>query len=73
MTRYSNFIRQQNHKSDLPISNSSNNPRSRRKISPTEMQAKKAQGLCYFCNERYTISHKCNLRKQLFILEIDEK
>ena len=35
------------------------------------MQAKRAQGLCYFCYEKYNIGHKCNLPKQLFVLEMD--
>ncbi|KAH0679162.1 hypothetical protein KY284_020247 [Solanum tuberosum] len=35
------------------------------------MQAKRVQELCYFCNEKYNIGHKCNLPKQLFMLEMD--
>lgn len=35
------------------------------------MQARRAQGLCYFCDDKYTSGHKCNLPKQLFILDLD--
>lgn len=32
----------------------------------------RAHGLCYWYDEKYTPNHKCNKRKQLFILELDE-
>lgn len=35
------------------------------------MQAKRAQGLCYFCDEKYSSGHKCNLPKQMFVLELE--
>lgn len=45
--------------------------RTRRTISPAEMQAKRAQGLCYFFDDKYTPGHKCNLPKQLFVLDLE--
>ncbi|XP_075076469.1 uncharacterized protein LOC142163115 [Nicotiana tabacum] len=47
------------------------NPRSRRMISPEEMQAKRAQGLCYFCNNKYRPGHRCSLPKQIFIMDLE--
>lgn len=38
-------------------------PRNRRTISPAEMQARKARGLCYFYDEKYIVGYKCNLPK----------
>ncbi|XP_070005478.1 uncharacterized protein [Nicotiana sylvestris] len=46
-------------------------PRSRRMISPEEMQAKRAQGLCYFCNNKYRPGHRCSLPKQIFIMDLE--
>ncbi|XP_043694404.1 uncharacterized protein LOC122645127 [Telopea speciosissima] len=37
-----------------------------RRISPTEMQERRAKGLCYNCNERFVPGHRC---KKLFLLE----
>ncbi|OIT40314.1 putative mitochondrial protein [Nicotiana attenuata] len=35
------------------------------------MQAKRAKGLCYFCDEKYTPGHKCNLPKQLYVMNME--
>lgn len=40
-------------------------------ISPAEMQAKTAQGLCYFFNDKYTPGHRCYLHKKFFIMDIE--
>lgn len=37
------------------------------------MDEKRANGLCYYCDEKYTAEHKCSRRKQLFILELEEE
>ncbi|XP_019263582.1 PREDICTED: uncharacterized protein LOC109241311 [Nicotiana attenuata] len=55
----------------LPPSTTVNVARNRRTISPAEMQARRAQGLCYFCDDKYTVGHKCNLPKQLFVMELE--
>ncbi|KAH9718389.1 hypothetical protein KPL71_022207 [Citrus sinensis] len=39
-----------------------------KKLSWEEMQRRKAQGLCFTCNEKFTIGHKCS-KAQLLILE----
>ncbi|XP_075085866.1 uncharacterized protein LOC142168767 [Nicotiana tabacum] len=61
------------HTSRLPLHVASTDVvhRSRRTISLAEMQAKRAQGLCYFCDEKYTTGHKCNLPKQLLVLKLE--
>lgn len=35
--------------------------RNRRTISPAKMHERRAKGLCYFCNEKFTPGHKCTL------------
>lgn len=35
------------------------------------MQRQRAQGLCFDCNEKFTVRHKCT-RAQLLILESEE-
>ncbi|XP_019246354.1 PREDICTED: uncharacterized protein LOC109226006 [Nicotiana attenuata] len=57
------------HKPALLPTNTSSS-KTRRVISPAEMQAKRAQGLCYFCNDKYTPGHKCSLPKQMFIMDL---
>lgn len=34
------------------------------------MDEKKANGLCFFCDEKYEMGHKCKSRKQLFMVEV---
>ncbi|OIT03250.1 hypothetical protein A4A49_52519 [Nicotiana attenuata] len=46
--------------------------RTSRRLTPAEMDEKRAQGLCYWCDEKYVPGHKCKKNKQLFILEVDE-
>jgi hypothetical protein len=29
------------------------------KVSPTEMAERRKQGLCYYCDEKYSPGHKC--------------
>ena len=41
-----------------------------RKLSPTELQRRRQQGLCYNCDEKYTMGHKC---KKLFFIELEEE
>ncbi|KAG2678939.1 hypothetical protein I3760_11G027300 [Carya illinoinensis] len=36
------------------------------RISPGQMQERRAKGLCYYCDERFQPSHRCN---RLFLLE----
>lgn len=39
-----------------------------RRISPTQMQQRRERGLCYYCDEKFHLGHKCNWLK-LFLLE----
>lgn len=42
-----------------------------RKLSPTEMQARKAKGLCFNCDDKWHHGHKCS-GKQFLLLLCDE-
>lgn len=45
----------------------------RKTLTPTEMDEKRAKGLCFFCDEKYTIGHICRGKKpQLYHLEVDD-
>ncbi|XP_075098837.1 uncharacterized protein LOC142175749 [Nicotiana tabacum] len=44
---------------------------SRRTLSIEEMNEKRAKGLCYFCNEKYVLGHKCKNAKQIYVLELE--
>ncbi|KAH0652629.1 hypothetical protein KY289_030307 [Solanum tuberosum] len=44
----------------------------KRTLNVKEMNEKRSKGLCYFCNEKYILVHKCKTSKQLYLLEIDE-
>ncbi|XP_019240554.1 PREDICTED: uncharacterized protein LOC109220546 [Nicotiana attenuata] len=55
----------------LPPPPTVNVARNRRTISPAEMQARRAQGLWYICDNKYTAGHKCNLPKQMFVMEVE--
>ncbi|XP_075096365.1 uncharacterized protein LOC142174465 [Nicotiana tabacum] len=48
-----------------------NIPRTRRTISPAKIQARRAKGLCYFYDEKYTPGHKYNLPKQMFVMDLE--
>ncbi|KAG8380288.1 hypothetical protein BUALT_Bualt06G0000100 [Buddleja alternifolia] len=44
-------------------------PRPGRRLTPQEMDEKRAKGLCFLCDEKYTFGHQCSKRRQLFIME----
>ncbi|KAG9444941.1 hypothetical protein H6P81_016281 [Aristolochia fimbriata] len=39
-----------------------------RRIRPAEAQKRRAQGLCYYCDEKYTWSHNCKNLPQLLLM-----
>lgn len=39
------------------------------KLTSKEMEERKAKGLCFWCDEKYTMGHKCK-KKQLFSVEM---
>ncbi|KAG8391290.1 hypothetical protein BUALT_Bualt01G0172600 [Buddleja alternifolia] len=43
-----------------------------RRLSPQEMDEKRSKGLCFWCDEKFTLGHVCNKRKQLYIMELPE-
>lgn len=70
--RSSSYSYQQNSIGVMANTPNGGNPRSRRTISPVEMKAKRDQGLCYFCDEKYSPGHKCNLHKHMFVMDLEE-
>ncbi|OIT01987.1 hypothetical protein A4A49_56716, partial [Nicotiana attenuata] len=43
----------------------------RRRLNPAEMEEKRAQELCFFCDEKFVPGHKCQAKRQLFSLELE--
>ena len=43
-----------------------------KRLTRDEMQRRRAQGLCFNCNERFTLGHRCS-QPQLLLLEIKEE
>lgn len=41
-------------------------------LSPTEMQARKTQGLCFYCDEKFHKGHHCRSRQFLLLLNTDD-
>ncbi|XP_059315524.1 uncharacterized protein LOC132066177 [Lycium ferocissimum] len=45
----------------------------RRRLTPAEMDARRAQGLCYSCDEKFVPGHKCKAAKRhLYCIELEE-
>jgi hypothetical protein len=42
-----------------------------KRISPAEMQLRRDKGLCYWCDEKFSFTHKCPNR-QLMMLHYDD-
>ncbi|XP_070045243.1 uncharacterized protein [Nicotiana tomentosiformis] len=57
--------------SNIPGRSSGNNYG--RRLSAAEMDEKRAQGLCFFYDEKYVQGHNCRARKQLFLVDIVEE
>ncbi|KAJ8552916.1 hypothetical protein K7X08_020309 [Anisodus acutangulus] len=55
----------------LPSTVPNNQNWNRRVISPADMQATRAHGLCFFCDKKYAPGHKCVLPKQLYVMELE--
>ncbi|KAG8365939.1 hypothetical protein BUALT_Bualt17G0024100 [Buddleja alternifolia] len=49
----------------------SNNKQGRR-LTPQEIDEKRAKGLCFLCDEKYTREHVCAKKRQLFLMEIQD-
>ncbi|GAU47333.1 hypothetical protein TSUD_101210 [Trifolium subterraneum] len=53
-----------------PMSQFQKNPNIKR-ISPAEMQLRRDKGLCYWCDDKFSFTHKCP-NKQLMLLHYDD-
>ncbi|GAU12540.1 hypothetical protein TSUD_182540 [Trifolium subterraneum] len=53
-----------------PMSQFQKNPNIKR-ISPAEMQVRRDKGLCYWCDDKFSYTHKCPSR-QLMLLQYDD-
>lgn len=38
-----------------------------------EMEEKRAQGMCFFCDEKFVPGHKCKAKRQIYSLEIEDE
>ncbi|MCI12230.1 hypothetical protein A2U01_0033333, partial [Trifolium medium] len=68
-------INQQNpQKAQLPplLPTPNQKPLSIKNISPAEMQIRRDKGLCYFCDERFSHTHRCPNRR-LMMLQLTEE
>ncbi|XP_024979726.1 uncharacterized protein LOC112516745 [Cynara cardunculus var. scolymus] len=54
-----------------PITATSKQP-SIKRISPAEMQIRREKGLCYTCDEKFSLGHKCPNRQMLLLMGDDE-
>lgn len=43
-----------------------------KKNSPAEMQIRREKGLCYFCDEKFSFTHKCPNRQMMMLQLIDD-
>lgn len=43
----------------------------RRRITPTEMDEKRAQGIRFFCDENFTHGHNCRAKRHLYSMELE--
>ena len=42
------------------------------RLTPQQLEEKRAKGLCYSCDRKYTKGHKC-VEKKLFYIDCDEE
>ncbi|KAF1873586.1 hypothetical protein Lal_00027624 [Lupinus albus] len=54
-----------------PAQSSNQNTLSIKRLTAAQMQARKAQELCYNCDEKYIIGHRCKLQ-QFLLLQIED-
>lgn len=41
-------------------------------ITPAEIQPRREKGLCYYCDEKFSMSHKCP-NKHIYLLQVNEE
>ncbi|KAF3673124.1 hypothetical protein FXO37_07148 [Capsicum annuum] len=49
-----------------------NGNNTRRRLTSAEMDEKRAKGLCFFCDEKYVMGHKCATKKQIYLIDVVE-
>ncbi|XP_073300538.1 uncharacterized protein [Primulina huaijiensis] len=49
-----------------------NSPYHVRRLSPSEVQLKGQQGLCFSCDEKWSSSHKCKAKPHLFFFDVED-
>jgi len=77
--------RRRNHRHNFPVSPTPHHPNNPppssstsatnkppiRRLTPEEMALKRDKGLCYHCDEKWSLGHRCNPRIHLFIAAED--
>lgn len=53
----------------LPYNSKPNSPAFIKKLTPSEMVARREKGLCYNCDENLFIGHKCKWRLHFFMMD----
>ncbi|KAG8380917.1 hypothetical protein BUALT_Bualt06G0066500 [Buddleja alternifolia] len=43
-----------------------------KRLTPQELEEKRAKGLCFLCDEKYSREHICAKKRQLYILDMNE-
>ncbi|XP_075078424.1 uncharacterized protein LOC142164334 [Nicotiana tabacum] len=43
----------------------------KRRLTPAEMEEKRAQGLCFFCDDKFTPGHKCKAKRHIYSIKIN--
>jgi len=44
-----------------------------RMLTSAEMEERRSNGLCYWCEEKYMLGHNCRKGKELYLYEVDEE
>lgn len=44
-----------------------------RRLTAVEIDEKRSQGLCFFCDEKYVVGHNCSAKWQIFMVEVVEE
>lgn len=69
MGHQSSYVQRNNNNTfKRPMATKVDNNR-RRRLTPAEMDEK--QGICFFCDEKFTHVHKCKAKRQLYSLELE--
>ncbi|KAG8369270.1 hypothetical protein BUALT_Bualt15G0134000 [Buddleja alternifolia] len=56
-----------------PMSELMNLRQTGRRLSPQDLDEKRAKGLCFLCDEKYTRDHVCARKRHLFLMEFTDE